>query len=142
MKLTHLISQREALLRQTHLANLAFAYQQLDALVARLSRAGLGGLVALEPRDPEAGRYWPALTALEGSQSVIEEHFTDADVADLADLLAFNAGRDDEAASFRLEELGERFLAPLRSELLKAGIQLEHRPCRRSAPEQAGPPGT
>ena len=127
MKLTHLISQREALLRQTHLANLAFAYQQLDALVARLSRAGLGGLVALEPRDPEAGRYWPALTALEGSQSVIEEHFTDGHVCDLADLLAFNTGCDDTVVTFRLEELEERFLAPLRRELLKAGVQLERR---------------
>jgi hypothetical protein len=125
MKLSHLISQREALLRQTHLANLAFAYQQLDALVARLDRAQLRGLVCLQPRDPAEDRYWPELKALEGSQSVIEEHFTDAHVADLADLLAFNTGCNGAAVNFRLEELEEKFLAPLRSELLKAGVQLE-----------------
>ena len=78
----------------------------------------------LHPRDPAADRFWPTLTALEGSQSVIEEHFTDGDVADMADLLAFNAGRDDEVASFRLEEMRERLLAPLRSELLNAGVKL------------------
>ena len=120
MKLSHLISQREALLRQIHLANLAFAYQQLDALVARLDRAQLRGLVCLEPRDPAADRYWPILKALEGNQ-----HFTDAHIADLADLLAFNTGCNGAVVNFRLEELGEKYLAPLRSELLKAGVQLE-----------------
>lgn len=125
MKLSHLISQREALLRQTHLANLAFAYQQLDALVARIDRAQLRGLVCLQPQDPAEGRYWPAMKALEGSQSVIEEHFTDGDVADLADLLAFHTGCANASANFRLEELGEKSLAPLRGELVKAGVQLE-----------------
>jgi len=48
MKLSHLISQREALLRQTHLANLAFAYQQLDVLVSRIDRAQLRGIVCLQ----------------------------------------------------------------------------------------------
>ena len=136
MKISNLISQREALQRQTHLANLAFAYQQLDALVSRLDRAQLHGLVCLQPRDPAVDRYWPVLTALEGSQSVIEEHFTDGNVADLADLLAFNTGRDDAVESFRLEELGDRFLAPLRAELLKAGVQFEHGPRPRSTSKQ------
>jgi hypothetical protein len=134
MKLSHLITQREALLRRTHLSNLAFAYRQLDTLIARLDRAQLRGLVCLQPRDPAADRYWPVLTALEGSQSVIEEHFTDGDVADLADLLTFGTGRDDAAVDFRLEELGKRFLAPLRSELLRAGVQLEHESRSQSAP--------
>ena len=35
MKLSNLISQREALLRQTYLANLAYAYQQFETLVSR-----------------------------------------------------------------------------------------------------------
>src|SRR5271165_1951301 len=114
MKLSNLISQRESLLRQTHLANLAFAYHQLDTLVTRLNRAQLRGLVSLRPCEPAAERYWPALTALEGNQSVIEEHFTDGNISDLADILAFNAGRDEPAYDFRLEELGDKFLAPLR----------------------------
>jgi hypothetical protein len=138
MKLSHLISQREALLRQTRLANLAFAYQELDALVARIEGARLRGLVCLEPRDPVAGRFWPVLKALEGSQSVIEEHFTDGHIADLADVLAFNTGRDDAVANFRLEKLDEEFLAPLRAELLRAGVQMEHRSPSHSAPGQRG----
>jgi hypothetical protein len=137
MKLSHLISQREALLRQTHLANLAFAYQQLDVLVSRIDRAQLRGLVCLQPCAPDEDRFWPVLTALEGNQSVIEEHFTDEDVADLADLLAFNTGRDDLMVNFRLEDLGGKFLAPLRVELLKEGVQLENEPCPQSAPEQS-----
>ncbi len=128
MKLSHLISRREALLRQTHLANMAFAYQQLETLVARLDQSKLRGLVCLEPRDPAADRYWPVLAALEGNQSVIEEHFTDGHVADLADVLAFNTGCDDAVMSFRLEEIGEKFLVPLRGELLKAGVQLDPGP--------------
>jgi hypothetical protein len=136
MKLSNLISQREALLRQTYLANLAYAYQQFDALVSRLDRAQLRGLVCLQPRDPASDRFWPTLTALEGSQSVIEEHFTDGDVADMADLLAFNAGRDDEVASFRLEEVRKRFLAPLRRELLNAGVKLEDGPRGRPAADR------
>ena len=133
MKLSNLISQRDALLRQSHLANLAFAYQQLEVLVSRLGRAQLRGLVCLQPRDPAADRFWPLLTALEGNQSVIEEHFTDGNVADLADLLAFNADRGEAAETFRLEDLGDRFLAPLRTELLKAGVQLEQESRSRSA---------
>ena len=125
MKLSHLISQRNSLQRRTYLANLAFAYQQLDALVKRVDRAQLRGLVRLQSRDPSAERYWPILTALEGNQSVIEEHFTDSDVADLADLLAFEVGREDAIANFRLEELEKRFLSPLRRELLQAGVELK-----------------
>lgn len=140
MKISQLISQRKALQRQTHLANLAFAYQQLDALVARLSRAQLRGRVCLKPRDPAADRHWPVLTALEGSQSVIEEHFTDGHIADLADLLTYNAGQEDVEADFRLEELGEKFLAPLRDELLKSGVRLEGGARPRSATERRGSP--
>ena len=139
MKLSHLISRRDTLLRQTHLANLAFAYQQLETLVARLDQAKLRGLVSLQPRDPAADRYWPVLTALECSQSVIEEHFTDGNVADLADVLAFNTGCDDAALDFRLEGIGEKFLVPLRSELLNAGVQLDPRPRPRSEPRQGDP---
>jgi hypothetical protein len=140
MKLSHLISQREALLRQTHLANLAFAYQQLDMLVARLDQANLRGLVSLQPRDTAADRYWPVLTALEGSQSVIEEHFTDANVSDLADVLAFNTGCDDAVMHFRLEEIAEKFLVPLRCELLGAGVQLDPGSRARSGPRRGDSP--
>lgn len=125
MKLSYLISQRKALQGQAHLANLAFAYQQLDALVTRIDRARLKGLVRLEPCDPSAERYWPTLTALEGSQSVIEEHFTDELIADLADLLSFCTGQGGTPWDLRLEELGDKLLAPLRCELRRAGVQLE-----------------
>jgi hypothetical protein len=138
MKLSRLISQRKALQSQTRLANLAYAYQHLDRLIGRIDRAQLRGLVRLEPRDLAAERCWPVMTALEGSQSVVEEHFTDGDIADLADLLAFETGREDSVAEVRLEELRERFLAPLAGELVRAGVQLESGPRPKSAPERGG----
>ena len=137
MKLSHLLLQRDALLRQTLLANLAQAYVQLTALTTRLDRARLSGAVCLEPADPEAGQYWPTLTALEGSQAVIEEHFTDSHIAELADLIAFLTGRPDEDTTFRLEDMAVIFLAPLQDKLRRAGVELDGASPVPSAPEES-----
>ncbi|MBI2497130.1 MAG: hypothetical protein HYV75_04145 [Opitutae bacterium] len=120
-----LLQHRAALLRQARLANLAFAHQRLGNLAARIARARLRGRVRLDPGDPEAERPWPALTALEGSQAVLEEHFLDEDGVELADILEF-LGKDVNAdgVTFRLEEVESRFLAPLRRELESAGVVL------------------
>jgi len=125
MKLSQLLLQREALLRQAHLSNLAFAYSRLDRLATRVNRAGLHGEVCLRPADPATERYCPELTAVEGSQSVIEEHFTDEDIAGLADLAERPGGLTDEATTFRLEEMAAVFVTPLRRQLEQAGVDME-----------------
>ena len=126
MKLSILLAQRDALLREARLANLAFAYAKLNDVVARIARAQLRGAVHLRQATPDAEPGWTPLTALEGNQSVIEEHFTDEDLIDLADALAFVTGERDLDATFRLEQLAERRLAPLRHQLKQAGIELDH----------------
>ena len=125
MKLSHLLHQREALLRQTRLANLAYAYRRLGDFADRIAGARLHGKVCLQPADPAAERYWPVLTALEGNQSVIEEHFTDENIMELEELLVFVTGETGVEVVFRLEEFEIRFMRPLRLQLIKAGITLE-----------------
>jgi hypothetical protein len=125
MNLHQILQQRAALLRSARLANVAFAYDRLGLFGARITRARLHGEVCLHRADPDADRPWPVLLAREGSQSVIEEHFTDEDIVELADLLAFL--HDEEvptAFTFRLEELAGRFRPGLRHELETAGVAL------------------
>jgi hypothetical protein len=136
MKLAYLLHQRQVLLRQARLANLAFAYWHLGRLVTRIANARLHGLVSLQFADPAAGRLWPVLTALEGSQAVIEEHFTDDDILGLADLLAFLTGEEGADKTFRLEDNMAEFLVPLARKLAQAGVELE------SVPRLAEPPGS
>ena len=125
MKLSNILAQRQALLRQARLANLAFAYQTLGRFAERIDRSRLGGGVCLKQAAPDAERYWASLTALEGSQSVIEEHFTDEDIMDLADVISFVTGNEALDRAFRLEDLAETFLVPLRAELEQAGVAIE-----------------
>ena len=77
--------------------------------------------------DPDAAndRYWAALTALEGNQSVIEEHFSDEDIMDLADAVAFAIEGEFEEITFRLDEMTEAFVNPLRLILNQAGITID-----------------
>jgi len=125
MKISHLIRQREALLRQARLANLAFAYQRLGEFVARIARGGLSGEVGLQEAGSDGESYWASLVAHEGSQSVIEEHFTDEDIEELADLIAYATDCGHLDVTFRLEELEARYRQPLRNELERAGVSLE-----------------
>lgn len=134
-KLSTLLRQRESLLRQARLANLAAAYQTLSDFAARIDRARLGGRVTLTHVAPEADRFWPTLIALDGSQSVIEEHFTDEDLLELADVVAFIAGHEVFPATFQLEGLADQFLAPLRTELAREGVVLDASPVRIDSPE-------
>lgn len=128
MKISTLISGRPELLRQAHLANLALAHETLRNFARRIERARLTGRVVLQPTDPDSGRYCATLTALDGRQSVIEEHFTDEDFLELADVLGFALGQvtgDPRDISFRLEKFTASFLAPLRAELEKAGVAID-----------------
>jgi hypothetical protein len=124
-KLSTLLAQRQALLRRARLANLAFAFHTLSAFVHRIARAQLTGRVSLRHAAPDAERYWASLTALDGNQSVIEEHFADEDLMDLADVVAFITGNETLDITFRLEEISDVFLIPLRSELEREGITID-----------------
>ena len=126
MKLSHLLAHRPTLLQQARLANLAFAYERLSEFARRVARARLRGSINVKPADPEADRYWASLTALEGNQSVIEEHFTDEDLMDFADAIAFTTGDGKLDLTFRIEQLPEKFLAPLRYLLEQGGVSLDH----------------
>jgi hypothetical protein len=126
MNFLHLLHRRDALLRQTRLANLAYAYQRLGSFATRIARARLHGKAQLSLADPAAEHLWPTLAAEEGNQSVLEEHFTDEDIAELADLVSFL--RDDAHTmefTFRLESFATCFLDPLRDELARAGIAVD-----------------
>jgi hypothetical protein len=128
MKLSTLISSREELLRRAHLANLALAHETLRGFARRIAAAGLRGELVLQPAAPEEGRYCATLTAFASSQSVVEEHFTEEDLMDLADFLCLALGRtagDPRDIAFRGERFVETFLHPLRAELEAAGVALD-----------------
>lgn len=135
MKLTTLLAQRQALLRQAHLANLAFAYQRLGEFAQRIARAGLRGPVVLKRADPENGREWPTLIALRGSQAVLEEHFSDEDIIDLADVIAYALDARDAEVAFDLSELRTLFQRPVCLALEEAGVQLDSPPPALPSPK-------
>jgi len=124
-KLSTLLSRRRDLLRQARLANLAFAFVTLQKFSRRIDRAQLDGRVTLAHAAPHAERYWASLTALEMNQSVIEEHFTDEDVMELADVVSFTTGNEALDITFDLEDLEELFLRPLREELDREGVVID-----------------
>jgi hypothetical protein len=126
MKISLLLAQRQALLEQLRLANLAFAHAKLSDLAARIARAGLRGAVTLRQPTPEAELGWTPLLALEANQSVIEEHFTDEDLTDFADTVAFLTGETNLDVTFRIEEMADRYIAPLRQQLEQAGVTFDH----------------
>lgn len=124
-KLSLLLAQRPALLRQVRLAHVAFAHATLTTCAARIARARLSGMVTLCCADPDNDRFCAALTALDGRQSLIEEHFTDEDVRDLADVVAFVTCSKELEFTFELSELATRFLEPVRAELERSGIAID-----------------
>lgn len=135
MNLSHLLQQRERLLREARLANLAFAYARLSDYAGRIERAGLRGPVTLQESDPEADRFWPVLMAHRGPQSVIDEHFLDEDVDELDEILLFLEDEGFEVDfTFELEDLPHRYLPALRRELERAGVAL---PAATPSPEDS-----
>jgi hypothetical protein len=140
IKLSHLLRGRQRLLRRAHLANSAYAYALLGEFARRAVRANLRGRVTLKSADPEEDRFWATLTAVTGHQSLLEEHFTEEDVQDLADAVEFITGGEEIDLTFEIEEVGEIFLAPLRSALEQAGVVIDrdvglphpHSPSERS----------
>jgi len=124
-KLSTLLARRPALLRQFEQANLAFAYAKLSEFGDRIARARLRGEIALKQPAPEAGRNWASLTAITGSQAALDEIFIDEDLMDFADAVAFTTGDDRLDVTFRIEELAEKYLAPLCLKLVQGGVALD-----------------
>ena len=125
MKISKLIAIHHAILQQARLANLAQAYVTLRRLAERVRRAHLRGLVNLRQPDATEGRYWASLTALEGSQSVLEEHFRDEELMEFADAVAFVRGIAGLNILFRIETMTAEFVIPLESTLEQAGVTLD-----------------
>lgn len=137
MKLSKLLAARQSLLRQAHLAALAHAYVTAQCLADRIAATQLHGRVRLQPAEPREERYWPTLTALEGNQSVLEEHFSDEDLVNLADASLLALENEFSEFDFPLEDFGETVAAPLRSALEEAGIvlDLDRKPRKISRPQ-------
>ena len=124
-KLSTLLTRRATLLQQARMANVAFAFATLQKFAERIARAQLSGRVRLTHAEPRAERYWVALIALELSQAVIEEHFTDRDLMEMADVIAFATGTDALDITFELQDFDGQFLKPLREELEREGIVID-----------------
>jgi hypothetical protein len=125
MNISKLLSSRKALLRQAHLANLAFSYFTIRRLAERVTNARLQGRVRLKPTITGEEICPASLTAIDGSQSVIEEHFSDEDILQLADAVEFAFEGPFLEAEFPLQELAEKFATPLRRSLDRAGVTLD-----------------
>jgi len=125
MKISKLIATHHAIIQQARLANLAQAYFTLRRCAERVRRARLGGLVNLRQPDADEGRLWATLTALEGNQSVLEEHFCDEELMEFADAVAFARGIDSLDIEFRLEALMTEFVIPLEAQLKQAGVDFD-----------------
>lgn len=137
MKIEQLLQYRDALLRQAHVANLAYAYQRLRDLSDRLALVGLRGAVTLRLGDPTDEESVPQLLSDEDRQAVIDEHFVDEDVADLANIFGFLInGRPATELRFKLEDIAEHFLPRLRDDLVKAEVELDDdAPARKHVPD-------
>jgi hypothetical protein len=98
----------------------------LQRFLRRITAANLHGLVRLCAAEPTQERYWPTLTALEGSQAVIEEHFDDHDIVELVDAVAFASGGEFESMEFNIEQLSEEFVHPVRQMLDHSGVVFDN----------------
>lgn len=139
MNFHQLLLQRDALLRQARMANLAYDYDRLADFARRLARAQIGGELTLRLADPAGDRPWPVLLAMEGNQSVIEEHFTDEAILELADTFAyFREAPETMEFTFRPADLETKYLARLRHDLAASGVSLDGR-APAASPEVEAP---
>jgi hypothetical protein len=125
MNLSKLLASRESILARARLANVAFAYVTLNQLAAVVRRGQISGFVRLQQLDEKEERYWATLTALSGSQSVLDEHFSDDDVAAMADAVAIASPGVGLDVTFRLEDLESEYIGPLELALERAGVSLD-----------------
>lgn len=136
MNISDLLKNRQELRRQVHLANLAFSYTTLRRFAERVNNARIQGRVRLRPASEGEDATPATLTALDGSQSVIEEHFIDEEIHQLADSIAFSIETSFNEIEFHIEHLAEKFAAALRTELTESGVSLDREEViRNNTPE-------
>ena len=128
MKISQLLATHHAIIQQARRANLAQAYATLHRFGERIRHARLRGRVNLRQPDAAEGRFWASFTALEGNQSVLEEHFSDEEIMEFADAVAFARGIANLDITFRLEALTAEFVTPLEFALEQAGVVLDLEP--------------
>ena len=125
MNLSKLIASRESIVAQARLANMAFAYATLKRLSAVVARGQISGLIRLQEPNEKEERFWPALTALSGSQAVLDEHFSDDDVAVMADAVAVATPGNSLDVTFQIENLERDYVIPLEVALHRLGVKLD-----------------
>jgi len=126
MKLSALLASRPTILRQAALAHIAAAWLTLHHASARIAAAGLHGTVRLTQSDPEADEApWAALTSEEIRPSVLEEHFNEDDLIELADAIGYATDSDRIDATFPIEAIGDIYETPLLRTLKKSGVTLD-----------------
>lgn len=136
MNFSKLLSSRQSILRQAHLANLAFSYFTISRLADRAAKAGLSQRVRLRATSVGEETIPASLTALTGSQSVIEEHFSDEDVLQLADSMEFALEGPFVEVEFTLDDFVS-YAIPLRAALERNGVALDGPPqIQDNAPPQ------
>jgi len=99
MKLTHLISQREALLVRPF--GESSVCIPADRYAGRAPRTGRNFRLVRSNRGTPPPIVLAVLTALRGQPIRDRGAFTDGHVADRADVLAFSTGCDDAGVNFR-----------------------------------------
>ena len=125
MKLSALIASRSKLARQAVLAHTAEAWSTLHFFATRIAAHGLRGPVRVTQASPDEGAPWAQLSSEMLRPSVLAEHFTEEEVFDLAQALAFACDQDHADVCFELEELEDRFARPLLRTLARAGVELD-----------------
>ena len=112
--------------RQAALAHTAAAWLTLQYASLRIAAAGLHGTVRLRQSDPEEEETMSAtLTSDDIRSSVLEEHFTEDELLEIAEALAYATDVDYVDAEFPIETLGETYAAPLLRSLKKSGVTLD-----------------
>lgn len=125
MKLSALLASRPTILRQAALAHTAAAWLTLQHASSRIAAAGLHGSVRLRQGDPAADEVpWATLTSDEIRHSVLEEHFTEDDLLEIADALAYATDMDRADIEFPIQALSG-YATPLWRTLEKAGVTLD-----------------
>ena len=125
MKISKLIATHDSIIEQARLANLAQAYVTVRRCAEYVRQVQLFGLVNLRQPNADEGRLWASLTALMGNQSVLDEHFGEEELMELADAIAYIRGTTNLNLTFKIETLSAEFVAPLETMLKQAGVVLD-----------------
>ena len=125
MKLSALLASRPTILRQAALAHTAAAWLTLHRLSTRIAQARLAGVVHLRQDDPDSDDApWATLTSDDIRASVLEEHFTEDDLIELADAVAYATDVSYADIEFPIESLAA-YAEPLLRMLQKAGVTVD-----------------